>query len=380
MIRTIHTILLLSTLVDLLPAMESDTCKACHPTIVAEYQRSVHANSSIYTDTVHRALWEKHPLKKKGAYACAACHTPSDPAVTGGKGLPGNNAAQRREPISCTGCHKIKSIEKHAKANRTIYSDRKRTFFSVDPVRRGEKVKFTEKKSFFGLFSGKSGSPYHDIDYSDPVWYDGQICMGCHSHAQNAKGFTTCDLEVKQGDSKETCVSCHMPRRPGTLANQKQSRTHADHSMNFHAVSPAELGHYLHLDLKQKEEGFLVTIKNDATHTLFPHPLRLAQLKATIYRKGKKVDIPPVSFIRRIGRDGRPAPSWLADSVLKDTTIKALETQKVTFDTPLHPGDRVVLEFGYRRVDPKMAQKLGIDDPEATKFRIMKRKEIVIEK
>ena len=363
-----------------LNALESDTCKACHPTIVAEYQRSVHANSSIYTDAVHRALWEKHPLKKKGAYACAVCHTPSDPAVTGGKGLPGDNTVQRSEPISCTGCHKIESIEKHARANRNIYTTKPKTFFSADPARRGEKLHFGERTGFFGLFRSKSGSPYHDIDYSDPIWYNGQVCMGCHAHAQNAKGFTLCDLEVKPGNSKETCISCHMPRRPGTLANQKQSADHADHRFALHGRSLEELGRYLHLDLKRDDRGFDVTLRNDATHTLFPQPLRLAQLRTTIERGARRIALPPVSFIRRIGHDGRPAPSWLADSVIKDSTLKAHELRSLHFDTPLQSGDRVVLEFGYFRVDPKMAKKLGIDDPEATKFRIMKRKEITLGK
>ena len=361
-------------------ALDNTACKACHPAIVAEYQDSMHAKASIYSDAVHRALWAKHPLKKKGAYACAACHTPSDPAVAGGKGLPSDNAVQRSEPISCLGCHKIESIEKHARANRNIYTTKPRTFFSADPARRGEKLHFRERTGFFGLFRSKSGSPYHDIDYSDPVWYDGRVCMGCHSHAQNTKGFTLCDLEVKQGSSKETCISCHMPRRPGTLANQKQSADHADHRFALHGRSLEELGHYLHLDLKRSVGGFTVTLHNEATHTLFPQPLRLAQLRITIERNNRQITLPPVAFIRRIGRDGKPAPSWLADSVIRDSTLKAGEQRPVSFDTPLQPGDRVTLEFGYRRVDPKMANKLGITDPEATKFRIMKRKEIVIEK
>jgi hypothetical protein len=79
-----------------------------------------------------------------------------------------------------------------------------------------------------------------------------------------------------------------------------------------------------------------------------------------------------------LGKDGKPAPSWLADSVLRDDTLKALETRKVPFDTPLKAGDKVSLEFGYYRLRPEAAKKLGIDDPELTKFQVMKRKEITV--
>ena len=361
-----------------LHALENAACKACHPIITAEYQRSIHARSSIYTDPIHRALWEKHPLKKEGRYACAACHSPSDPAVAGGNGVPADNAVQRSEPISCQGCHRIESIEKHARANRNVNTKKPRTFFSADPARRGEKLRFRERSSFFGLFQGKSGSPYHDIDYSDPIWYDGQACMGCHSHAQNAHGLTLCDLGVKQGDSKETCLSCHMPQKPGTLANQKQSATHADHTMNLHSQLSGDLARYLHLDLRRTPKGFDVLIKNDATHTLFAQPLRSAQLRVSIERDGKNLTLPPVTFARVLGKAGKPTPSWIADSVLRDDTLKALETRKIPFDTPLKAGDRVTLEFGYYRLRPKVAKKLGIDDPELTKFQVMKRKEFTV--
>ena len=378
MLQIVHILAILLFSWTRLSALENSACKACHPIIVAEYQRSMHARSSVYTDPIHKALWQKHPMKKKGDYTCAACHSPSDPAVAGGRGLPADNAVQRREPISCLGCHKIESIEKHARANRTVYTDKEKTFYSADPARRGQKLHFGKKSGFLGLFESKQGSPYHDIDYANPIWYDGRLCMGCHSHAQNAKGFTVCDLEVKPQSSKESCISCHMPRRPGTLANQKQSRTHADHRFALHGRSLEELGRYLDLNLTPGQKGFSVTLHNRANHTLFPHPLRQAQLRAAIYRDGRRIELPPVSFVRRIGHAGRPAPSWLADTTLSDTTLKAGEKRTLSYETPLEPGDRVLLEFGYRRVDPQMAKKLGIDDPEATKFRIMKRKEVRI--
>ena len=84
------------------------------------------------------------------------------------------------------------------------------------------------------------------------------------------------------------------------------------------------------------------------------------------------------SFIKIIGKDGKPAMPWLANEILKDTLIKALETRKVTYNTLLQKGDVVILEFGYHLVNPKAAKKLGITDKSATKFIVLKKKRISI--
>ena len=353
---------------------ENAVCKACHPIIYQEYRDSIHSRSSIYTDPVHKAVWDLHPGKVKGKYSCGKCHTPADHRLIEGKSGLTDNFIQRTEPISCQQCHKIESIEKHARSNKNILTDKKKYFFSADSQKRGTKVHFKEKSSFLGLFTRTSGSPYHDIDYSNEIYYNGTICLGCHSHKQNGKGFTVCDLEVKQGDSKESCISCHMPKIQGPLANQKGHGRHASHAINIHGGHLNQLSKYIHLSISEKSDGFTVTLRNEATHTLFPQPLRLGQLRVEIEREGKRVKLKTYTFARVIGRGGKPAMPWLADSVLSDTTLKALESRTLDYDFKIQKGDAVTVTFGYYLVKPGAAKKLKISDKSATDFIILKRK------
>ena len=358
--------------------LENATCKRCHPVIFAEYQNSIHSKSSIYKDVVHKAVWDKHPAKAKGKYKCAKCHTPSDHDVMSGKSKLEDNDIQRTEPISCQQCHKIQSVEKHTKSNKNILITKPKTFFSADKVLKGTKVVFKEESSFFGIFKKTTGSPYHDIDYSNESYYNGDSCMGCHSHKQNGKGFVVCDLEVKQGDSKESCVSCHLPKVQGSLANQKESPTHAFHGQSIHNSTPKLLSKYIKLSLKKNSDGFAVNIKNEATHTLFPQPLRLNQLRVSIEREGKVIDLKVENFARVIGTEGKASMPWLADAIISDSSIKAHETRTVNYNDVVKEGDTVVVQFGYYVVNPKSAKKLEITDEKVTEFIVLTRKRFTI--
>jgi len=352
-------------------ALENTTCKKCHPVIFQEYQNSMHAKASVFSDPVHKAVWDLHPAKQKNNYKCAKCHTPSDHALLSGEHTLQNNPVQENEPISCQACHTIENIQTHKKANKNIYTAKEKYFFSADPMRKGQKVIFKEEKSLFGLVTETTGSPYHDIDYSNENYYNGKMCLGCHDHKENAKGFAVCDMEIKQGTSTETCISCHMPQVQGSLANQKQSMKHAFHGASIHK-KPTDLSQYVKLSMKPNQDGFTITIENQATHTLFPQPLRLSQLRVTIEKDHTKTVLPPVNFKRVIGTEGKPSMPWLATEIISDNTIKALESRDILFETPLKKGDTVVVSFGYYITDPKSAQKLGITDNTVTHFITLK--------
>ncbi len=358
--------------------LENTTCKKCHPTIFAEYKSSIHAKSSIFKDSVHKVVWDKHPDKAKNNYKCAKCHTPSDHDLISGKTKLSKNAIQESEPISCQLCHTIESIEEHTKINKNRFTKKKNYFFSADKQREGKVVTFKDESSFFGLVTKTSGSPYHDIDYSNKNFYNGDMCLGCHDHKQNGKGFAVCDMQVKKDDSKENCISCHMPKVKGSFVNLKDTIKHSFHGISIHNMDVSLLSKYIKLSLNQTDKGFEVKIKNEANHTLFAQPLRLNQLRVTIERDGKTIPLKTESFVRIIGKDGKPAMPWVADSELKNTLIKAHEVRKVAYDTPLKKGDSVVLEFGYYLVNPKSAKKLGITDKSVTKFTVLTKKRVTI--
>ena len=359
-------------------ALENTTCKTCHPAIYQEYQNSMHSRSSVFKDSIHKAVWDKHPAKIKGDYSCAKCHTPSDHQLMTGKSQLTDNSTQQTEPISCQKCHQIESIEKHAKSNKNIYTEKDKHFFSADKEKKGTKIELKKESHFFGLLTTYSGSPHHDIDYSNENYYNGDACMGCHSHRQNSKGFAVCDMEVKQGDSKETCISCHMPKIKGSLANQKGSTTHAFHGSNIESNTLAALSTYIKLTLDQQTTGFDIVIKNEATHTLFPQPLRLGELRVTIEREGKIIPLKTESFARVIGTEGKASMPWLADSIISDNSIKAHETRKVHYGTAIQKGDIIAVEFGYYLVNPKAAKKLNITDKHATDFILLSRERFTL--
>ncbi len=341
-------------------------CKACHPKIYKEYQSSMHAKASIYTNEVLKKIWEKHPLAKKNDFKCAKCHTPSDKKLVSGENKLAKNNIQLNEPISCQYCHKIESIEKHKNSNKNILSTKEGVIFAKDDDRKGEKQKFKVQSSLNKM----QGSPYHYIDYSNENFYDSSVCMGCHSHKQNTKGFSVCDFEVKKGDSKfkESCISCHMPQVAGSFVNHKDTKTHAFHGATALVSKPFMLSKYVKLALLKSEKGFKIVIKNESNHALVSHPLRLSKLKLTIERDGEIIELEDRVFVKVIGTKGKPSMPWLADEVIKDTTLKAFEKRELIFEEKLQDADRVVVRFGYHIINPKVAQKLQLQDKSLTEF------------
>ena len=69
---------------------------------------------------------------------------------------------------------------------------------------------------------------------------------------------------------------------------------------------------------------------------------------------------------------------WLADAIILDTSIKALETRLVKYDAVLKKGDTVVVKFGYYVVNPKAAKILEITDKSVTEFIVLTKKRFSI--
>ena len=369
----------------------SKVCQKCHPVIFDEFYDSSHRKSSIHTDPIHKAVWDKHPLKAKEKYKCAKCHTPTDKVLmenlkAGKSALPQDNRVQKEEGVSCISCHMIDHVEKHAKSNTNVMGTKEKTLFSAREGKEAEKeVSFSMKSSFFGLLTEKSGSPYHKIDYSNKSFYDGKMCMGCHSHKQNAHEFKVCETDMASAGQdtrdEENCISCHMPMIQGSMNTVHETPTHRYHGFPGAAKNPKMLAQYVQLTLKQTDNGFVILVKNEANHPLFLHPLRLAELQVSVQREGKTLALDPVSFVRVIGKDGKATMPWLANSVIKDTQIQANESRNVSFAFKVKKGDLVEAEMGFYRVNPKAATKLELDfDKELSSFMLLKKELFHIEK
>lgn len=109
-----NKILLLAVALSSLLVAESELeiCAKCHPIIAGEFQDSMHKHSTFYDNDVHKAVWDKHPLKAKGDYNCADCHAPK-----------AKSKEEYKQGITCTTCHAIKDIEEHKAKNKNVYSE-----------------------------------------------------------------------------------------------------------------------------------------------------------------------------------------------------------------------------------------------------------------
>jgi len=352
--------------------VSSAACKACHPLIYAEYYDSMHAKASVADDPVHRAVWKKHPLHKKGAYAaCAKCHTPEHQ----------DGKADAHEAISCLYCHQIADIQEGKKSNTNIMSTHRDTLYGARTSQKGQKdVGYEAEHSFFGFVTKKRGSPYHRIDFSNENYYNAKICTGCHSHKENKHGFRVCDSEIDGVQSDKNCIDCHMPKLQGSFTTLKDSVVHRYHGFSGVSQKPELAAKYIAITLqKEGDNNFSVVIKNGASHALLLHPLRLGELHVEITRKGKTVRLSPVRFVRLIGKEGKPTPPWIATETVKDTQIGAHQSRSVTYDYALQSGDIVEITLGFYKVNPKAAKKLGIEDKALTTFHILKKVTVTVE-
>jgi len=342
-------------------ATDTSTCKSCHPTIYNEFQQSIHKKSTIKEDEVHRAVWDKHPAKAKGNYKCAKCHTPE------------SKDANSHQGITCISCHTITHIEEHTKANKNIYETKDKTLYSAQKGMEDKKIVYKEESSWFGLVKKTTGSPYHDIDYRNQDFYTGNVCMGCHSHKQNGKGFNVCTTDHDGAkDTKTNCISCHMPKVNGSATTIRESKQHAFHGFAGLHTAPEMLAKYITIGYTKSGKGFEINITNAAPHNLVTHPLRLLQLRTTLKRAGERQTLKQHTFVKIIGTDDKPSMPWLATQIVKDNMIKANEQRIIPFDQKLQSGDEIETTLGYYIVNPKAAPKLGITKKEVTTFTPLK--------
>jgi len=380
-LRISIAVLLSTQLFGLSNFQSSKTCQKCHPVIYKEYQKSQHKKASIFTDPIHKAVWDAHPLKKKELYKCAKCHTPNNKEAMAAlkehkKYLPQDNSASR-EGVSCVSCHKIASIKHGELSNTNILTKDTKKLFSARKSEKDKKdKKFQLSSEFFGLVTKKSGSPYHDIDFSNELFYNGNVCMGCHSHKENAKKLKVCDTKLQEhpNTQKENCITCHMPKIKGSFTTVYNSKTHRYHGFSGTIHNPQMLAKYVTITMQKNITGFDILITNKANHALLLHPMRIGELQVSIERDCKKITLKPVKFVRILGKENHPAPPWVADKILKNTQIQAKEQRKIHFNYTLQKGDKLSVTLGHHIISAKVAKKFGLDK-DITKFILLKEEE-----
>ena len=357
-------------LVQILSANEtfapSSDCKSCHPKIYEEFQSSMHQNATVHKDPIHAAVWKGHPHNTKNEqYSCAKCHTPAADnleAMTakGGKGLPAKENATHNEAVSCAYCHRIESIKPMKQSNTNVISKK--------------------EKHFFGNIKDAMASTYHTTSSENENFKNGNACIGCHSHKANKAGLNVCSTNLENEMDGANCVSCHMPKVAGSISTERETKEHSFHGFPGAHSNQDMLAKYVDLELLKNIDSFEVSVNNRSSHALLLHPQRVAQPRVTLEREGKQEKLQTEVFVRVIGKEGKPTPPWIADSVIKDTMIKNNEKRVIRYDRRLEKGDKVHMTLGYFLVKPEAAKKFALDkDPVASKFYILKSEIVTIE-
>ncbi|WP_321779530.1 multiheme c-type cytochrome [Sulfurimonas sp.] len=352
-------------------ANESKVCQKCHPIIYDEYYKSSHRKASTVNNPIHKALWDKHPKDADG-YSCAKCHSPSDKELMA-TGILKENKIQKEEPISCVYCHTITDVKEGTNSNTNLITNKKREFYTAQADKKGsKKAEYQTKSSFFGLVKVSQNSPFHKIDYNNENYYNGNVCMGCHSHVNNEHSFdiTMLDAMIDKKD-KNNCVTCHMPQVSGTKVTLNESKTHAFHGIAGIYHMNKEMGKYIDFSIDKKDNNFIVKIINKSNHALFGQAFREGVLQVTILRNGKTISLKPFIFTRILAKDGKEVMPWLANETLKDTLIYA--KKDVIFESKILDGDKITLTLGVRRISKEASKKLNLqNNKEVTKLKILK--------
>ena len=232
-----------------------------------------------------------------------------------------------------------------------------------------------KEKHFFGTIKDAMKNDYHTTSSENIGFQNGNVCVGCHSHKKNKAKLNVCSTNVSNELDKANCVSCHMPKVAGSVSNKRETKEHSFHGFPGAHSNQEMLAKYVELEFLNNIGSFDIAVNNKSSHALMLHPLRLMQLRVSIKHNSKIIDkFKPEVFVRVIGKDGKPTPPWIANSIVKNTMVQANEKRVVKYKKDLKKGDEVHVTLGYFLVKPKALKKFGLqDDKVAKKFYTLKK-------
>ena len=338
----------------------SESCNECHENIYREHKTSMHHKSSIFKDEVHAKV--KNAVNKD-KYACALCHMPAAKNLRGimrGEEQPNAKKHRQTDGVSCFYCHQISNVY-HSKKYNINFSSYK-----------GEK-----KPIVFGNLLKPYESNEHNTKANE-IFKNSEVCMGCHSHKQNAKEFEVCNTK-NQYDGRSDCISCHMPKTPGTIEKKDKGirDEYASHEfLGIHSLKMVKKA--VKLELVYADEILELSINNKMGHSIITHPMRLKFAKTTITRdnkiiwsnfKNSPVEDKEATFII-VFKDENNKPSLPNKAIgyKLNRNLKALTTKVIKYKVPkLQKGDEVKTQWISYIINPKIAKKLNITNKDIIK-------------
>ena len=345
--------------------MPNESCRECHKTIFEEFQRARHANSSIFLDPIHNAAWKHSPDFKKNKYTCAICHTPTDTNLITAiydfnqSILPQKDSIAQQNGVACAYCHRIKDIKYGENLNKNIINEQERVYYGniKNPI-PNKFHEYAENKNF----------------------KNGNICIGCHSHYKNKYGVNICSYNKNNVLNSLNCVSCHMPKIVGYVADINGSHNmHAFHGFAGIHNDILLMQKYISIEIIRGIDRFFIAINNKAPHALTLHPMRIMQLRVSVIRDNKEIKFPDKNFQRLIGDEHNITLPWSAKKIIKNTSIKGNEKRISTYMYKLKENDIVNVKVGYYLISKQLAKKFALDkDKELNKFILLKQKIFII--
>ncbi|MEA2111732.1 MAG: multiheme c-type cytochrome [Campylobacterota bacterium] len=331
----------------------SESCNECHENIYREHVSSMHHKSSLFKDEVHSKV--KNAVNKN-KYKCAICHMPAAKnlrAIMSGEKQPNPKSYRQTDGVSCFFCHQISKIY-DSKVHKINFSNYK-----------GEK-----KPTVFGNLKKPYESNEH-YSQSNEIYKNSEVCMGCHSHKQNALGFEVCNTK-NQYNKTSDCIGCHMPSTPGTIEKKDKGIRDSYKSHEFLGVySSAMVKKAVKLELLYKNKVLELTINNKMGHSIITHPMRLKFAKTVIIRdkkviwsnfKQSPIEDKEATFIIVL-KDAQDKPSLPNKAVgyKLNRNLKASSSKTIKYSVPkLQKGDEIKTTWISYIINPKIAKKLDI--------------------
>lgn len=331
----------------------SESCNECHENIYREHTSSMHHKSSLFKNEVHAKVKE---ATSKDSYKCALCHMPAAKnirSIMSGEKQPDPNDYRQTDGVSCFYCHQISKVY-DSKAHKINFSN----------------YKGDNKPVVFGNLKKPYESNEHESQDNE-IYKNSEVCMGCHSHKQNAMGFEVCNTK-NQYDETSDCIGCHMTRTDGTVEKKNHGMRKDYASHNFLGVhSEKMVQKAVKLELSYEDDVLKLTINNKMGHSIITHPMRLKFVKTTIIRdekiiwsnfKESPIEDAEASFII-VFEDAQGETSMPSNAVAYklNRNLMASETKVIKYNVPkLQKGDKIKSKWVSYIVNPQIAKKLDI--------------------
>jgi formylglycine-generating enzyme required for sulfatase activity len=225
----------------------SAACGACHPTIMAQWESSLHragAMDQFFRFAVDRMAADYGVASTR---LCVACHEPGLVLAAGVDRAAPVNAPSRQEGVSCLGCHLISGVHDAPQHGAVANAS-----FDVTPL--DEALLFPS--------DDEDALERHAAALRRPFLSEDRFCASCHRFfvptelGGSPPGRLRLQSEEAMGTpfgdpthpDYQSCVGCHMPLMPGDDPAARDGMIHDHRALGSNMWVPDLAGDVAHVD------------------------------------------------------------------------------------------------------------------------------------